>query len=205
MLAAVKELALVLGTVCPALDAFSALLILRPLTVVGAAVLVDVLAVPVGAVLVPLALVDVAVGGDEGAVAVGPAVDEGALVRGAVRPAENAVAVALVALPLALVLRSGLHLRLGTLLQLITGEVIVLLADSGLLIVEVAGANGVGVHRLIWVALAGAALAASEQPHWLRRRRAVYIGCIRHGSQQQGRAAGVVRTPCGPAESSTLS
>merc|ERR1740121_2950755 len=75
--------------------ALAALLILRPLARVGAAVLVDVLAVAVGAVLVPLALVDVAGRRDEFPMPVRPAALEVPLVGRAVGPLQEAVAVAL--------------------------------------------------------------------------------------------------------------
>mmetsp|Transcript_59948 Transcript_59948/g.157647 ORF Transcript_59948/g.157647 Transcript_59948/m.157647 type:complete len:287 (+) Transcript_59948:14-874(+) len=149
VLAAVQERALVLAAICPAFDTLATLLVLRPLTVVGAAILVDVLAAAVGAVLVPLSLVDVAVRGHELAVTMSSAHDEGALVPGAVGPAEHAVAVALGALPLALVLRARLDLRLGALLQLLRN--LAALAGCQLLVDQVVA--GSCVQRLIRVSL----------------------------------------------------
>merc|ERR1740121_1252018 len=135
--------------------ALAALLVLRPLARVGAAVLVDILAMAVGAVLVPLALVDVAVRCDKLPVPMCSATLEVPLVGRAVWSLQEAMAVALIATPLPGVPRAGLHDALGAFLELL------LASSAGLALVE-QGDGAHAVQRLIRVAIVPAAVATAE-------------------------------------------
>mmetsp|Transcript_75954 Transcript_75954/g.158411 ORF Transcript_75954/g.158411 Transcript_75954/m.158411 type:complete len:269 (+) Transcript_75954:575-1381(+) len=159
MLAPVQELPFIAGTISPALDTFSALLILRPLALVSRTILVDVLTVAMSAILVPLPLVDVSVRSDEFALTMSSASNEGALVPRTIWPAQDAVAVTLCSTPLALVLGASLHLSLRPLFEFIASALG--LASQGSLIYHGVGSDPIQ-EPIVAIAVLRAARTATE-------------------------------------------
>mmetsp|Transcript_30614 Transcript_30614/g.72924 ORF Transcript_30614/g.72924 Transcript_30614/m.72924 type:complete len:253 (-) Transcript_30614:8-766(-) len=117
VLASLEEVAIILGAVCPALNAASGLLVLEPLANIGGAIFVRIFPLALGTVLEPFTFINVSVCRDKLSKTMSSATLKTALIGGAIGPSQCAMPVALVALPLALVLCTSLHLRLWLLDQ----------------------------------------------------------------------------------------